>query len=288
MNAVRRKRWRIPIQALLLLCEAGSLFFAVLLLAISFWAAILGFGIENAALALEGLFCLVAEVVIFAFVFRALLALHRLLRGLPVAGNSMPALEQMERIADNAALAGGVWALLITVLAICGWEGAATPDGFPRFMLPAPCLWLMALGFHVPAAFIRRTLPLTRAVLPPLPLARSLLALCAVLTAVFGCIAGPEGWLLPTCMFFTSALLLIVLWAWRGSPRLLRIAGWCLILCSAGLMLRDVGNLMADGTRLRLSLSGLMPLLPVLAMICFPAVAGMGLLLLPNLIFPVR
>ena len=210
-------------QALLLLCEAGGLFFAVLLLAISFWAAILGFGFENAALALEGLFCLVEEVVIFAFVFRALLALHRLLRGLPVAGNSMPALEQMEHIADNAALTGGVWALLITVL-----------------------------------------------------------------TAVFGCIAGPEGWLLPTRMFFPSALLLIVLWAWRGSPRLLRIAGWCLILCSAGLMLRDAGNLMADGTRLRLSLSGLMPLLPVLAMICVPAVAGMGLLLLPNLIFPVR
>ena len=43
----------------------------------------------------------------------------------------------------------------------------------------------------------------------------------------------------------------------------------------------------AEG-RLRLSVSSLTPLLPALAMIYFPAAAGMSLLLLPNLIFPVR
>lgn len=288
MSTVKAEGRLLVLQGLLILCQTDALFCAGVALAVGVVAAAVGIGVGSGALALPGLFCLAALAAVAVFACRGLIALHRLIHQLAVGSNPMPALMQLDRIAHNAALTGCAWTLLVTVLAICGWEGAATPVAFARFMLPAPCLWLMSLGSHTPAASIRQRLPYTGASPLPLPVARCLLALCAGLTAAAGCMTRPEGWLLPACMAFTSALLLIVLWAWQRKPRLLRIAGWCLILCGAGLLLREAGNRMAGGTRLRLSVSSLTPLLPALAMICFPAAAGMSLLLHPNLIFPVR
>ena len=288
MSTVKADGRLCVLQGLLILCQAVGLVLAALLGIIGISGACIGLGGAGVSMLFMALFCLAEVAMVSVCLWRALNALRLMIRELPCAAGHliMPALGRLDCITENTALTGCAWALLVTVLAICGWEAAATPDGFARCMLPAPCLWLIALGSHLPAASIRQRLPYTGASPLPVPVARWLLALCAVLTAAAGCMTRPEGWLLPACTAFIAALLLIALWAWRRRPRLLRVAGWCLILCAAGLMLHTAGSRMADG--MRLSLSGLAPLLPALAMIYFPAAAGMSLLLLPNLIFPVR
>lgn len=232
------------------------------------------------------LFCLSEVLFVSVCAWRGLIAAFRLAGYLADPPRNRHAfLPCLQRASRCCLLAGCAWALLIIVLALVSWRSLAPAGVLSIYLLPALCLWLLALGFHSPAAALMRTLPLTPAPRLSLFHTQILTVLCALLLAAVGLWSGIasqlKGWELTISAVFALACILIALHAWQGKLLLLRAAGWCFLLCSAGLAVQYFAARISWGSLLTL---GWMEAAAMLALVLFPAATGLGISVLADCI----
>lgn len=279
------------IQALIVLFLAVGTGAAVPLVFIGALGVAMGVSGGRISLAVFALFCLGEVIFVGICAWRELTAAYRLagqLRRAP--GDRHALIRHLLSMAVGCALAGMAWLVLISVMALISWTERSTWRVFAAYVLPTPCLWAMALGFHIPAAMLRRTLPETRAVRLPVTAARHLLcAVLALLSATGLAVYLSDGLArmslleLPACGFFTLGCVLACLASWKTRPVLQTAAGWCFIGCSAGLLFQYVASSIQWGG---LTTVGWMEALGMLALTAFPTAVGLGILVFRDMIPP--
>lgn len=242
---------------------------------------LLGFGIGLAgqpSLALLSLSCLSILVVISISAWRMLTTAHLLADELLLLPrNVFRVLPLLDRCRKCCVVAALVWLTIPLCLML--------PYGqLNAFALPPLWFFLLALSFHLPAAALRRTLPLTSREALPFPAGRVLSGVTALITCVLTLWSfsqetpTPFEWvLLGLCGLCCLGIALFALWM---HPRLLRLSGWGLILLSALLLLHYLPFTGASG------LEFLLMLISLLAFACIPAAVGLWLTVLSDLISP--
>lgn len=239
---------------------------------------LLGVGIGLAgqpSLALLSLFCLSILVIISISAWRMLATAHPLADELLLLPrNVFRVLPLLDRCWESCVVAALVW--LVVPICVIVYQG-----DLPGSMLPTLCLLLLALSFHLPAAALRRTLPLTSREALPFPAGRVLLGVTTLSTAAMTlwCCARSEPTVFDWVLLMLCGLccLGLALFALRMHPRLLRLSGWGLILLGALLLLFSISSI---GT------AGWIFLLCLLAFACIPAAVGLWLTVLSDLVSP--
>lgn len=242
---------------------------------------LLGVGIGLAgqpSLALLSLFCLSILVIISISAWRMLATAHPLADELLLLPrNVFRVLPLLDRCWESCVVAALVW--LVVPICVIVYQG-----DLPGSMLPTLCLLLLALSFHLPAAALRRTLPLTSREALPFHASRVLSGVTALITCVLMLWSfsletpTPFEWvLLGLCGLCCLGLALFAL---RMHPRLHQLSGWGLILLGALLILHYLPFTGASGIEFPLTLISL------LAFACIPAAVGLWLTVLSDLISP--
>lgn len=262
------------LQGMVLLFQVAGIIVAFMLGLIG----LLGVGIGLAgqpSLALLSLFCLSVLAVISISAWRMLTTAHQLADELTfLPRHAHRVLPLLDRCRECCVIAALVWLTIPLCLML--------PYGkLNAFALPPLWFFLLALSFHLPAAALRRTLPLTSREALPFPAGRVLSGVTALAT----CVLMLWSFSLETPTPFEWVLLVLcglcclglALFALRMHPRLLRLSGWGLILLGALLLLFIISSI---GT------AGWIFLLCLLAFACIPAAVGLWLTVLSDLISP--
>lgn len=283
---MRMNRKLFLLQGMIVLFLAVGTGAAALLCFIGVLGIAMGITSAQVPLLSFALFCLIEVLFVSVCAWRGLTAAFRLAEYLADSPHNRHAiLPCLQRASRCCLLAGCAWALLIAVLTLISGRSLANVSILAAYLLPAPCLWLLALGLYSPAAALMRTLPLTPAPRLSLFHTRILTVLCALLLAAVGLWSGIasqlKGWELTISAVFALACILIALHAWQGKFLLLRAAGWCFVLCSAGLAVQYFAARISWGNLLTL---GWMEAMAMLALMLFPAAVGLGISVLADCI----
>lgn len=263
------------LKGMVVLFQFAGIILAFLLMLLGLLGFVVGLS-EQPSLALMSLFCLSILTIISISAWRMLAAARQLADDLPLlpryALRVLPLLDRCTKCCIIAALA---WLAIPLFLML--------PQGeLNDFVLPPLWLILLALSFHLPAASLRRTLPLAHREALPFPAGRILLGVTALITCVltlwsfFLTVPTPSEWVLLAV--FGLCCLCLALFALQLHPRMLRLSGWGLILLGALLCLNYLPFSATTGIVSPLAL------VLLLAFACIPAAIGLWLTVLSDLI----
>lgn len=239
----------------------------------------LGVGLrEQTTLWIFALFCLSALATVSISAWRLLDAAHRLIEEITISKRRVfQILPLLSRCSTCCVVIAGAWLVLMVGFLIL--NEVLLPSACTLCGVIALCTLLLALGFHLPAAALRRTLPLMGREQLPFAAGRSLLGVVALAVGVVLALAGRQ--LSPTTLEWVlladvwTCCLLLALFALCMHPRLLRLCGWGLILLG-GLTILNCGSAIVTG-------GWMLPLI-LLATACIPAAIGLWLTVLTDLI----